>query len=271
MADKNLDNQLQDSIAMLEQILEVMPGDALALKALYGAYLQGGERERAFEYLSLLANAAMDNADTDAAEYVVEQYNVFEGEHPEEISAQIARLHTLVSPAGAAGGTGKPTGTGKATAESDLSEELSLAWRLYEEEQLSQEEYSSVLHDLTEMSSKEVDVPVTVLHVLNDRGFIHMNRIMNYISTKSGVPCLSISGFEIPDETATILPRNIVCHAGALPFGELGDDLMVGVLNPFNKRLVETVEQVSGRRCHTYLIAPEEYDRLVDRIRSLLK
>jgi len=274
MSEKDtINEELQDSITMLEQILEVMPEDLLALKGLYSAYLQKGQREKALNYLSRLASVAIETRDNETAAYVLKEYKKFEGEHSGDVSSQIARLQALITPQNvdSVATPEQDRGEKPILQESDLSEELALAWRLYEEGQLSQEEYSSVLHDLTEMSSKKINVPVSVLHVLNDRGFIHMNRIMNHMSKKSNVPCLSLVGFDIPEETLALLPKNIVCHEGALPFGEIGEGLLIAVLNPFNKKLLERVETVTGRRCYTYLVAPEEYDRILEKVRPLLK
>jgi hypothetical protein len=154
--------------------------------------------------------------------------------------------------------------------DSDISEELALAWRLYEENQLSQEEYSSVLHDLTETSSKDLDVPASVLHVLNDRGFTQMKRIINYLSERSGVPCIALPCFELDDEALSLLPIKVAVHDGALPFALFGDDLLLAVLNPFNSVLVDKAEKLCGRRCHTYLVGPEEYDAALEQVRKQL-
>lgn len=271
MAEKRdaIDNGLADSIAMLEQILEVMPQDLDALNALYTAYCRCGQRDRAFEYLGMVVDVVCDLADKNAAALIVEELQSFEAEFPSETAAQLARIRTLVS-AGAVPGSQKSAKVLR-KAETDISEELALAWRLYEEGQLTQEEYSSVLHDLTEVSSKELDVPVSVLHVLNDRGFTQMNRIVNYMSSRSGVPCLSLSNFELTQKVVDVLPPEIAAHDGALPFGFFGNDLLVGVLNPFNNMLIEKVEEASGHRCHSYLVLPEEYDAALGRLRAIPK
>lgn len=276
MADTQqpIGGNLADSIAMLEQILEVMPQDSDALKALYSAYRKGGQPDRAFDYLSRLVDVALGGGDSELLVYVREQFPAFEETHPAEVAAQVARLRTLVDetePAAAAtSATAQKSGTDDAAkTEADISEELALAWRLYEENQLSQEEYSSVLHDLTEVSSKDLDVPVSVLHVLNDRGFTQMARIMNYMSNRASVPYLSLSNFELGENVATVLPEGIPAHDGALPFAFFGNDLLVGVLNPFNNMLVEKVETESGHRCHTYLVEPEDYDIALGKLRGL--
>lgn len=273
MADEKqqMDSDLADSIAMLEQILEVMPQDEVALKALYNAFCQCGHRDRAFEYLGLLADVAYTQKDAEISLFVVEHITAFEEEYPSETAAQLARLRTLVTAPAETKTAPEPSSSSSSssTAEADISEELALAWKLFEENQLSQEEYSSILHDLTEVSSKELDVPISVLHVLSDRGFNQMNRIMNYMSTRSGVPALSLRNFELPEPVGSVLPLAVSAHDGALPFGFFGEDLLVGVLNPFNSMLLDKVELLSGHRCHTFLISPEEYDATLDKLRSM--
>lgn len=273
-AQSVIEESLADSIAMLEQILEVMPQDADAITALYSAYCKTGKTEEAFEYLSRLIDVCIGGDDTSQIAFIRSELARFENDYPSEVSAQNARLRMLedaVVPSGK--GRYVPSeespSSGMGSKEKDISEELALAWRLYEEGQLTQEEYSSVLHDLTEVSSKVLDVPVSVLHVLNDRGFTQINRLMNHLSNRSSVPAVLLSNFELSEEVAKALPIELAAHDGALPFAFLGDDLLIGVLNPFNHLLVEKVESISGHRCHTYLVGPEDYDLALGRLRTL--
>ena len=274
MADEkqHMDSDLADSIAMLEQILEVMPQDPMALKALYNAYSQCGYRDRAFEYLGLLSDVAHANNDVETARFVAGNMQAFEDEYPAETVAQLARLRALASPGSEPkAAPPAPPASEAPSADVDISEELALAWRLYEENQLSQEEYSSILNDLTEVSSKELDVPISVLHVLNDRGFNQMNRIMNYMSSRSNIPCISLASFELPEEVGSVLSLDVAAHDGALPFGFFGNDLLVGVLNPFNSVLMDKAEKSSGHRCHAYLVSPEDYDIALGKLREMVK
>ena len=269
-----IEENLADSIAMLEQILEVMPQDADAIKALYSAYRKAGDNEQTFEYLNRLIEVSIGNDDASELPFICRELEHFNDIYPAEVAAQNTRICILKDAAASAGkehsapAEERPS-TGVRSKEVDISEELALAWRLYEEGQLDQEEYSSVLHDLTEVSSKVLDVPVSVLHVLNDRGFNQLNRLMNHISGRSGAPVIMLSNFELSEDVANALPIESAAHDGALPFAFLGDDLLVGVLNPFNHSLVEKVESISGRRCHTYLVGSEDYDLALSRLRSL--
>ena len=271
MADVTNQN-LADSIAMLEQILEVMPQDIDAIKALYNAYLKGGRSDRAYEHLKRLVEIVADRGDADGVAFVQAQLKRFEAVNPSEVAAYLARLRVLEG----AGLSDRQLASSQPAvkkaapkAEADISEELALAWRLYEESQLSQEEYSSVLHDLTEVSTKDLDVPVSVLHVLEDRGFTQMNRIMGYLSSRSGVPFIELARFELNDRLGEALPMEFPVHQGALPFAFFGNDLLIGVLNPFNKLLVDKAENECGHRCHTFLVGPEDYNHALAKLRAL--
>jgi hypothetical protein len=270
------DQNLADSIAMLEQILEVMPQDIDALKALYTANFKNHNVERSFEYLSNILDIAARKGDAPLVEYIQNELPRFESTHPTEVAAQRARIRTLIGVRRIHEGITRASDklaseqAGNQQEEADIGEELAFAWKLYEENQLSQDEYSSILHDLTEVSSKDLDMPISVLHVLNDRGFANSNRIMNHASLRSGVPYISIGNFEIDAKAANALPFIYPRHEGALPFGFVGNDLLVAVLNPFNHALVDSAEKESGHRCHTFLVDPADYNEALGRLKSMV-
>ena len=267
---QGVDQDLLDGIAMLEQILEVMPDDQEALKALYNAYCQAGQRDRAAEYIGKLADVVYANNDLDAVDFVIDELRSFTEEFPGEVVSRLARLQALNaqkeerSPSSSRAQTESSMGT-----DADVTEELALAWKLYEEGQLTQEEYSAALHDVTEISTKELDVPSSLLHMLYDRGFAHMNRVVNHLSARSGVPCIALRNFELSPELAAALPLEMASHDGVLPFGFFGDDLLVAILNPYNEQLITKAKRLSNRRCHPYLVHPDDYDAALTKLREL--
>lgn len=268
-----LNNELADSIAMLEQILEVMPQDIDALKALYNANLQNGNSTQAFEYLSRIIDVAADLGDSSVFAYLQHELPRFEETHAQEVAAHLVRIRTLFGEnkinQDALESAEAATGEHDSAPEADIGEELAFAWRLYEENQLSQDEYSSVLHDLTEVSSKELDVPASVLHVLNDRGFSNLSRVMEFSVNRSGFPFISLANFELDERAVDVLPLACSVHEGLMPFGYLGNHLMVAVLNPFNTVLMEKAERESGHRCHGFLVEPKDYDAALTKLRAM--
>lgn len=269
-----LNEGLADSIAMLEQILEVMPQDVDALKALYNANLQSGNPTRSFEYLNRIIDVAANLGDPDLFEYLQHELARFEDTHSAEVAAHQVRIRTLFGVHKINKNISAPVESSSkevdVASDVEIGEELALAWRLYEGNQLSQDEYSSVLHDLTEVSSKELDVPISVLHVLKDRGFTNLTRIMAFIANRSGMPYISLANFELNERAAGALPPSYSIHEGILPFGYLGNDLMLAVLNPFNAALIEKAEEESGHRCHIFLVEPGDYDAALTKLRAIV-
>ena len=259
--------ELQKTAAMLEQILEVMPDDLFTLRALYETSLKLEQPEKAFDCLKRLDDGARASQNAEIISFVLNQYNSIVDEMP-AVQKRIERLRELQMVTDLLKGEEpvKPTAGRKRGIES----EMALAWELFQDEQLTQEEYSNVLHDLTEMSSREVSVPVTVLHILHDRNFSRFERLLTYLSQKSGVPIMSLGQFTEREDLRDVLPLEFISHHGALPFAQVGGDLLLAVLNPMDKDLVRRAGEISGRHCHAYLVTPQEYDQRLMQIKKAL-
>jgi len=275
MADetkKEEPEQLEQVVETLEQILEVMPEDYFTLHTLYETFIKLEQPERAFEYLARLADFTIRSKNEEGVSFVLQQYDAI-GDLGPEVEGRKAQLRALQAElAGESVGVlSDAAPEASAPVAQNLEAEMALAWDLFQDEQLTQEEYSNVLHDLTEMSSRAVDVPITVLHVLHDRQFSRFDRLMTYLCNKSGVPIVSLSSYEENEEIIEVLPLEFLTKRGVLPFAAIGDDLLVAVLNPIDKALLREAEQAAEKRCHPYLVSPGEYDRRLSQIKKVLE
>ena len=261
---------LDQNIEMLEQILEVMPDDLFTLRALYETSLKMEQPEKALETLSRLDDQARAAQNAEMIDFVLEQYRSI-AEGSSDIQGRIARLEESKNviglmqedPVQTAAPAQKPSGgAGR------LDAEMALAWELFQDEQLSQEEYSNVLHDLTEMSSRAMDVPVTVLHVLHDRQFSRIERLVTHLCQKYEMPVMMLSRFEENEEICNLLPVEFTSRNGVMPFAKVGEELLVAVLNPLDQELLEEACGLSGRRCHPYLVTPDEYDLQLNKLKE---
>lgn len=267
---KNRQDTFDQNVEMLEQILEVMPDDLVTLRALYETSVKMQKPEKAFETLTRLDDQARSVQNLDMIDFVLNQYESIADDSP-EMQGRIARLQEIKLVADLMEDDAAETVPApdiKQEGEGRLDAEMALAWDLFQDEQLSQDEYSNVLHDLTEMSSRQMGVPVTVLHVLHDRQFSRMERLMTHLSHKNKMPIMMLSLFEGNEESCRMLPLEFVCRNGVLPFEKVGDDLLVAVLNPMDQELVEKAQTLSGRHCHPYLVPPEEYDQQLAKLKQ---
>lgn len=257
---------LQQTAAMLEQILEVMPDDLFTLRALYETLLKLEQPEQALDCLKRLDDGARAAQNSEIIAFVIDQYESIV-EHLPELRNRIDRLQESLMVADL---VNVPSSSAKSAAgrNSGVDSEMALAWELFQDEQLSQEEYSNVLHDITEMSSKDITVPVTVLHILHDRNFSRFDRLMTHLCQKSGVPIIGLGQFEEREDLRDVLPVDFISRHGALPFAKVGDELLLAVLNPMDRALVERAGKLAGRRCHPYLVSPQEYDQRLSQIKK---
>jgi hypothetical protein len=266
---EDLESQVWNAIAAFEQIVETIPDDRVSLEALSHAYEQVGDLTRAREYLTRLATVIIEEQDREAAELVRERLVRFaetDGVAREtlaRVEAFIAAgrpavpVHEIVEePAGDAAGGG-----GEAEQRSvHVAAELSMAWTLFQAGELSQEDYAAVAQDISEISTKPALVTVSVLHVLHDRGHRSLERIAAHVARETSTPLIPLSLFDVSPDTAALLPRDVSVRFGVMVFAQMGKDVLVALLNPYNKTLRARVETVVGRPCHFYLTLPAEFD-----------
>ena len=201
------DQEFRDAIDAFDQILEAIPNDRMALETLIDAYEQIGDRKKALEYVIRLAKVIEEDRDTEAAPRLIEKLRVLGANDP-SAKQILENLQKLVAPARKAP---EPTAPRSAPVSKrkviDVTAELALAWNLVQAGELTQEDYSNVVHDLTESSSKNVEVPVTVLHVLHDRTFKNLDKVLTFLSSQSGLPIISLSNFEVQKDTTSSCPK----------------------------------------------------------------
>ena len=260
------EGNLTGTIAAFQQLLEVIPDDPLALESLFEAYREAGEKAEALKYLDRLIAVLLQGGNTDVGNHLRSMLHHLTPEFP-EVASRVAQLDVALHDAGRSdAGLEEPTLRQK----TDIQAELALAWRLFQAGELTQEEYSNVVQDLTEVSTKKSNVPVSVLHALQDRSSKNLDNIMHFMSKNSNKPILSLANFEISKEVLPLLPLDFISHWGAIVFEMLGQDLLVAVLNPFDRMLQNEVASLTSRNCHFFLVSASDYDKALDVIRKAL-
>lgn len=270
MSDKSVskasnDAELKSAIVAFEQILDAEPNDRLALETLGDAYERMDDRPKALVYLIRLAEVVANENDTKMAPELVNRLKAFGA--TAEIQAAQNRLHEVINK-----GTANEAATRAeppARRSHDITREVSLAWDLLQAGEITQEEYATVVQDLSENSTKTIDVPVTVLHVLQDRNFKNLERVLAFLTHSSGVPFISLAHFELQPDLARMLPADYMSRRGAIVYEKLGRDLLVAVLNPLDADLQADVRKVTDRRCHFYLTSAADYDSTLTNLRKM--
>lgn len=274
---EELEGQVWSAIAAFEQIVETIPNDRVSLEALSHAYEQVGDLARSRDYLVRLANVVVDEKDRDAAELLRERLVRYAAsdEAVRQAEARIeaylaagqpeAKVITLSEDAAPAAQDRKKAAEPERST-SHVAAELSFAWTLFQAGELTQEEYATVAQDLSETSAGHGDVTVSVLHVLQDRGSRNVERIAAFAARETGTPLIPLSLFDAQDNALNLLPPDFVTRHSAIAFETMGNDVLVAVMNPYNKAVRRRVEAVIGRTCHYFLALPTEFDTVLERI-----
>ena len=264
------EGDLKGNIAAFQQLLEIIPDDPLALESLFEAYREAGDKDHALAHLDRLIAVLLQEGNTEVGDHLCRLLHHLTPDFP-EVAARATQLEAALHTAGgkAAGSPPAPAGAAPRPT-TDIQAELALAWRLFQAGELAQEEYSNVVQDLTEISAQRADVPISVLHALHDRSCKNLDQIMNYLAKQANKPVIALSNFDIPKEVHQLLPLDFISHWGAIVFETLGQDLLVAVLNPFDRVLQAEVASLTGRNCHFYLASASDYDNALDAIRKAL-
>ena len=262
------------AISAFEQILEAMPDDRASLEALIEAYRQIGDLAKAREHTVRLARVLVQDRDAEAAGAMLGDLRSMAGQQP-EIGPLIRQIEGLGRPGGASAPLPEPRAPPRDAQQAvrrpgfRLAEEISFAWALLEAEQMTSEEYSAVVQDLTDWSSGDSQVTVSVFHVLEARASKNLERIVGFASKRYGMPIISLSSFALKLPAVVLLPQEFAVRRGALVFSLMGRDALAVVMNPADKGVQGEVAAMAGRACHFFLTLPSEFDRALDRAAEL--
>lgn len=271
MTREELEQHVFQAVAAFEQVLEAMPDDRASLEALSDAYGQIGDASKARDHLLRLARVLIDERDGVSANELLDRLRAL-GDEDAEAQALITEIEES-GEAAEPSSVETPIPDRAAAAEVsmclNMSDELAFAWNLMQAGDVTEEEYAEIVQDLTDMSTSETTSTVSILHVLEARGFKALDRIIARISEDTGLPYVTLDSFDIPNPAAALLPVDFMVRRGALVFDLIGNRALAAVLNPYDKGLRRDVETLAGRRCHFCLARASEFDRALERVTSV--
>ena len=81
----------------------------------------------------------------------------------------------------------------------------------------------------------------------------------------ASAPPIPLQAFMPPPALVKQLPEEIVRVRGAVPFGRLGDMLLVAVLNPLDAEFHAEVERLAGCPCRFFLAEPHTTEDFLEK------
>lgn len=275
------ENEVWEAIAAFEQIVDVMPEDRASLEALIHAYAHVGDQVKAREYLIRYGHVIVEQKDLHVARDLVEQLSPMRDD-----SNVVALLDRLEMMLGVGPGSSSEVATGgdapvveAAVASApvhvewgdifEVGDELQLAWQLFDAGEMTQDEYSMVVQDLSDMVSASGGVTVSVFHILEVRTSKALDRLLGYVAKEAPAPLVSLECFGLPISTVYQIPQAFMVRHGVMLFEQMGKEGMLVMMNPYNTRLRDYIQNRLGMTCHVYLAEPREFDAALTRAAQL--
>lgn len=265
---KQTEAEIWNAIGQFEKILEVMPNDRFSLETLSDAYEKIGDHTRAKDYFLRLANVLVEEGDEDAAHETLNKLKQFDQSDP-GVKDTIARLEQLTTKKVMA--VVIESGQSPASRQGHIAAEISLAWNLLQAKKLSADDYALIVHDISENSGRAGDFHISTLHALRDRNHAGMNDIMAFITTSCNTPMICLANFELQKDTCSLISPELMSNRGAIVFETIGNnDALVAILNPYDDQLKMDIEGLTGKNCHYFLVAPDDFDAALAKAKKII-
>ncbi|MBI3987133.1 MAG: hypothetical protein HY343_09445 [Lentisphaerae bacterium] len=259
------ETEIWNAIAAFEKILEALPNDRVSLETLSDAYEKVGDRTRAKEYLLRLATVFLDEADEDGARDLLRKIKPYDDGDP-QVAQVISRIEQFKpEKVMAVVMDGQDASSRRSV---NIADEISFAWNLLQSNKLTQEDYSAVVHDLSENSTKNTDIPVSTLHVLHDRTFAGLSDILAYVAKDRKLPFIALTGFDVTTTVAGLLPMDFMIKRKAIVFDIMNNDVLVAILNPYDTQLQQEIEDLTEKTSHLYLTSSPDFDATLDKLKK---
>ena len=279
------DSKLLEGIAYFEKMLKVMPGDRTTLEFLSVAYEQLGDVEKQRTSLIQLAESLLREKDYDAADAIGERLGGFAEADAQEMVRRIkaarnpVQLKAVVRPGAGARPMRAAVRPARRPAESSADGGISLAQVVMSavkaEAALIRDLYAK---NIVDASAAEVvqrhlgGLPeptrpflVSALAILEKESGGQGEKAAVYMADAASAPPIPLQAFMPPSALVKQLPEEIVRVRGAVPFGRLGDTLLVAVLNPLDAEFHAEVERLAGCPCRFFLAEPHTTEDFLDK------
>ncbi len=265
--EDSVDMDVWKEIAAFEQLLETMPHDLGTLECLIQAYEMLGDRPRARDYLYRLGETIIAQGLTDQYPSLARHLRLYRDEDP-----QLANLADMLAPfVGSEEEARAPDIVPlQPEAAECLRRESALADRLLGKELLSAEDHVALLKDMRELAANPQVPGFSALHTLQDRRYRTLDAVMAFLCRDAKISLVPIHAFEpVLGGAPTLLAPEESARWSAAPFDQLGAEVLVAVLNPYDEALRRQIRERLGRPCRFYLTTPADFDAWLERTREL--
>jgi CheY-like chemotaxis protein len=123
---------------------------------------------------------------------------------------------------------------------------------------VSQQELDSALR-----AQKRSLTPVPLASVLIDEGTVDEIEALRALSEQHGVPGIDLTQIALVLDQLSVVPREVAEMHRILPVLVRGDRIFLAMGNPLDKRVVDELEFVTGKKVYPYIAVQSTLDRAI--------
>jgi len=254
-----------EAIRTFENILELFPNDTNAMASLALAYEEVGDAVGSHSILLKLGKIYLENNEPQNTINLCKARINCVGDDP-EFSALLVEAKKVADKTKPKRKI-SPKKVLDKSLKTDPHAEIDLAWKLLENELITQDEYEQVINSLGNSHSSSMGQGgVSALQELESMETININKIIAFLEKHANIPYVELSRWEIADELIELFPTQTAQSLGIMPFAKQERDLMVAILSPLNMELRESLCLNLNCNIHFYLTSPFEFRKTLEGI-----
>ena len=279
---ENAKAKLIEGIIYFEKVLKEIPGNRTALEFLSVAYEQLEDAERTRTTLIRLAMTLLRERDLAAADAIGARLEAYSEMDAKGMVLRIKAAHGLdeaqkktlhqASPVRLTRKTGQPAAVPSpestlaaiilpaVKAEASLVQTLSMHGVI---DAAATELLQQHLGGLPEATHPFL---VSTLSVLASDNPLATEKVIAYLADAANTPPIPLGAFNPRNDLLHLLPENLMRVRGVIPFGRLGNTLLVAVLNPLDLTLLKTIENAAGCPCRFFIANPAKVETLLAKV-----
>ena len=248
--------KLAQGISYFEEVLQLVPNDRSALEFLAVAYEQLGRRDKRSHVVARLTDVLIAENDTECLKNI--KPTLVEINTPETLCAlqkiDLALENNQKTAASTSHAQVPPTDR-LAT----IKAEMELRNYLQSHRIVSDETAKIVESSLYDLLSRQDSVLMSALAFVKNENPAECEAALAALADAFHLPPIPLAASLAANKSLPSLPDKLV-HRGVRPFAELGDTLLVAILNPLDDQLRKDITTAAGKPCQFFLADPSEME-----------
>jgi len=107
---------------------------------------------------------------------------------------------------------------------------------------------------------------VRIGKALVNRGYITDNQLYRYLAKQTTFPFYDLAAVEIDKELAQSISAKTARVLGILPIQDTGDQVVLGIVDPFNSEALKTAKELLGKEIFPVLITENDLDKSLEKL-----